>query len=560
MITNQLWVQICSDSLISLNDSHVAQKIRHAYRRHNVQKHQYHNHVVHDSESTTECINLGCWQVPLIVMQQFRTAVQRGLPVAQTKSIFQKSIIPQHILPRSGEFHQQLMTHHMSPCIAMDHTFKFARIGTYNELVCKPIDNLKDNPNNNRNAQINVTVPVNAVNSRKYKKKVEFSKRHAQLLTVMDSNGLAVMCYIVPNGTVHYQQAILKYIVQFQLAAGVPANQIVNVVSVDNASQIADQLVGEYARLRPNELLTVLQDIWHARERIVRELVQGHPLKKDAAQDIRAIFARLIKCEYPNVNVFVADMVRFRDLYSQPVSYAAVGDMALIVNVGKLLGAKVMNEQQLLETYNRSRLEVDDSLNVIAAVLRKPGATALNNLISESFIGYTYNRTKVTCQQTKGTTSNEAFHRILNGRLSRFGGIRTFTTGQQYLLLIQYQYNYQRIHNTDQYWCEVNPLPLHQSRVEYTAPLPLDANTVLTRLQIDYKNYQVEWSETETAALKTMLTELASGATYKHTKDVFQFIGTHPDLNMKSTERIKYMIRKLRQQLVDTQSISSIPG
>ena len=67
-----------------------------------------------------------------------------------------------------------------------------------------------------------------------------------------------------------------------------------------------------------------------------------------------------------------------------------------------------------------------------------------------------------------------------NSRLTAFGGIRTFTTAQQFIIIIMYQYNYQRINkSTNQYYCDIKPLSLHRTRIEYTKPLQDDANPIL---------------------------------------------------------------------------------
>ena len=78
-------------------------------------------------------------------------------------------------------------------------------------------------------------------------------------------------------------------------------------------------------------------------------------------------------------------------------------------------------------------------------------------------------------------TPNEALHRIFNGRLSAFGGICTFTTAQQYIIIIMYQYNYQKLNkSTDQYYCDIKPVSLHRTRINYKLPLPAEADPILS--------------------------------------------------------------------------------
>lgn len=103
---------------------------------------------------------------------------------------------------------------------------------------------------------------------------VEFDKLNAQLLTVTDSNGLVIYSLIVPDGKLDHQSMLLKLIINIQKCAH--RSDIVNIVSVDNASQFGGQLKDEYTKHTKNQLI-VLQDIWHAKQRIKRELRIGHP-------------------------------------------------------------------------------------------------------------------------------------------------------------------------------------------------------------------------------------------------------------------------------------------
>ena len=103
-------------------------------------------------------------------------------------------------------------------------------------------------------------------------------KLTAQLLTVMDSNKLALQSYVVPSGKTASQSRMLEYLVSKQRNVG----QIrINTVSVDNASQVAPSLKQHYHG-STGQPLTVLQDLWHARERIEREFNTDHPLIKYA--------------------------------------------------------------------------------------------------------------------------------------------------------------------------------------------------------------------------------------------------------------------------------------
>ena len=93
--------------------------------------------------------------------------------------------------------------------------------------------------------------------------------------------------------------------------------------------------------------------------------------------------------------------------------------------------------------------------------LRLPGVKALNNMICDEYSDYLWLRSSVG-SDTVGTTGNEAFHHIPNGRLHGFGDARTYATGSQ-LISIGYQYNYAKLNagnSKDSYWVPIELLPL----------------------------------------------------------------------------------------------------
>ena len=141
VITDAVWCMISSLSLITLNDSHVAQVFRHNYKRYEIQKHYKHNKIVHGIDSYTKCSNDKCYlsqfseQQNAVLICTYKLLVNRSIKVAQTKSIFQRHVVPKSVWPKATELQEQIITVKSSPQIAMDHTFKIARFGTYKQLL-----------------------------------------------------------------------------------------------------------------------------------------------------------------------------------------------------------------------------------------------------------------------------------------------------------------------------------------------------------------------------------------------------------------------------------------
>ena len=239
---------------------------------------------------------------------------------------------------------------------------------------------------------------------------------------------------------------------------------------------------------------------------------------------IKQFISNLIRYEYTTVGEFEQAMIKYRVEYSKSAVYSAVGNMNVISKVGAAQPGVIQNDvctaEQLVELYNRGNPnDMDDSNNVQYPVLRHAGVVALNNLIKPYNIQYMYNRVRSECMKTKGTTSNEAL-RIFNGRLSAFGGIRTFTTAQQCIIVIIYQNN----KSNNQYHCEIKPLSLHRARIEYTNPLPAGADPILRGLQAEFHSYTTEWTDTELTTLQDRSKQLAIGKGYYRTRNVYQFI------------------------------------
>lgn len=292
LITASLWTTIASNTLITLNDSHVNTMIKHTYRRHWQRKQQLHMDHKHAADPQHICTASECYGLTLHKADEwvtlYQALAQRALDISTTRALYQRHIVPTAVLPRHNQLQHKIITECCSNAISMDHTFKMAKFGLYNEII-------KDTRtvaavNQSSDSVMNTSEPQPAIapnqtgaklgKRKRYNQSVIFTKLNAQLLTVMDSNGYALCSYVVPGGKTTYQLRCLYNLLKLQY----DTNQSIriNTVSVDNASQVGQSFKALYKELVANDL-TVLQDLYHARERIEREFVFGHLRKMQAA-------------------------------------------------------------------------------------------------------------------------------------------------------------------------------------------------------------------------------------------------------------------------------------
>ena len=165
--------------------------------------------------------------------------------------------------------------------VLLKHIFKIVRFGVYNDILNQRSYHSTDSPNGNASQTTD--------EKRKYKFSAQFNRLNAQLLTIINSNGLAIYCTIVPSGQTQYAVGLFVHILEQQLNSVIPADRVIRVVSVNNASHSGNQLIDAYRDKRDgaNIELTVLQDLWHARTRITRELRRDHPQYGNAMYDIK---------------------------------------------------------------------------------------------------------------------------------------------------------------------------------------------------------------------------------------------------------------------------------
>ncbi len=563
LITANLWTRIANISLITMNDSHCNTIIKHDYRRRWIRKyamHMEHMKYRHMDTSDHTCTARECYGLTMREanewLQLYSQITQRALDISITRAIYHRNIIPSAVLKPAAALQDKIITEHCTNAISMDHTFKMAKFGIYNILDdtkpkhSSPISTEAHATSNTTIPELIAntdTVPNNVISNqspdtsalhnnkrkRKYNQSVSYMKLTAQLLTVMDSNKLSLQCYVVPSGKTTLQARMLEYLVAKQRAAG----QIrINTVSVDNASQVAPTLKQHY-HASTGQSLTVLQDLWHARERIEREFNTDHPLIKYARSEWRELIKDIILARC-TITTWKDKMIAYRNKYTQPVTYSAVNQMAQISTLATQLIANdpqqqhktILSSNEMIDLYCRKNPgDIDDSNNVNYPVLRKPGVTALNNLIHDNNIRYLFDRTQSHCVGSTGTTANESFHRICNSKISQSGGIRTFASAQQNMLVIQYQYNTNKLYKKGRYWCDIYLPRIDSIRQRYCDPLGEPDRNVLQRLEIEWSN--MRWTTEHGNALDQLIIDLGTGKEYCHTKRLHYWLSTQPGLS-----------------------------
>ncbi len=563
LITASLWIRIANISLITMNDSHCNGIIKHDYRRRWIRKYAMHMEYIKytSMDATTHvCTAQQCYGLAMRQADEwlrlYSQITHRALDISVTRAIYHRNIVPQAVLQPAAALQHKIITELCTNSISMDHTFKMAKFGIYN---------IHDNTKSNRSAPVptevhtatsittaepiidtgtvpssdtsnelpNASVVHTNTRKRKYNQSVSYMKLTAQLLTVMDSNKLSLQCYVVPSGKTALQARMLEYLVSKQRAAG----QIrINAVSVDNASQVAPTLKWHYTA-STGQPLTVLQDLWHARERIEREFNTDHPLIKCARSEWRELIKDVILARC-TISVWKDKMIAYRNKYTQPVTYSAVNQMAQISKLASQLIAidpeqqhkKILSSNEMIDLYCRKNPgDIDDSNNVNYPVLRKPGVTALNNLIHDNNIDYIFSRTLSHCRDSTGTTANESFHRLCNSKISQSGGVRTFASAQQNMLVIQYQYNTNKLYKKGRYWCDIDLPNFSSIRQHYSDPLGEPDKDVLQRLEIEWSN--MRWTAEHDIALDQLIIDLGTGKEYCHTKRLHYWLSTQPGLN-----------------------------
>lgn len=576
LITTNMWLQIANMSLVTLNDSQVNTIIKHTYKRRWAQKHGEHMDHERACEPSHQCTPSQCYGLTMQKAEEwvklYETIHHRALDIATTRAIYQRHVFPTAVLAKHSQLQHTITTEHCTNAISFDDTFRMAKFGIYNEILddSKTVATTINAPPANAVMQTNDAPASTALDNaydpavkadskpvkrkRKYNQSVTFTKLNAQLMTVMDSNGFALCSYVVPSGKSVHQLRCLQQLLTMQHTDGKPVR--IDTVSIDNASQFGPGLKAHYRMLTGKEL-TVLQDLYHARERVEREFVFGHPLIGNARSEWRQLIGDVVQARC-TLEDWRQRMIAYRDKYSEPVKYSAVGLMDTVSRIGKSLLVndvrlkQVLSGEELAEMYSRHHPnDIDDSNDIAQAVLRKPGVTALNNLISDANIAYVFDRTQAHCVNTKGTTPNEALHRIFNGRLSRFGGIRTFASAQQSIIVVQYQYNSHKLYDTGQYWCDISYLPIHSIRQSYRDPLGEPDIDLLSRFEIEWSKI-TKWLPSHTVKLREYIIALSTGQLYCHTKSLCQWLSQQEGMEGTKSSEIGKHLREMQEELLTT--------
>ncbi len=537
LVTSELYNMIASINLVTLNESHVWLILNHQYQRVYECKRRLHIAL---SRSELHVCNYECYGFTAStkyvneIIRIFEKQRISGISITSTKNIFQHHIVPVSIMPKAMQQKHDIITQHCSHAISIDNTFKVARMGSFRELA--------------------TPVVHQQPNKRKYTQTRQYSRYNAQLMTVMSSNGYVVHTQVVPNGEQKHAETVVQYIVKQQIAA--KKSNVIRVVSVDNASQIGMSLL-HFFKQSFNLPIVVLQDIFHARQRITRELLRTHPQWSTAMFECKQMFSKLVSGEYTDAQLFIDDLNHYRDKYTAEVAHSKIGDMSLIVELGELYGSddvkkQLLTPEQLVDYYNTSPLSFtkDKSNTITIPVLRKGGATAIDQMLDPINFAYLWKRTEVDNKDTSGTTGNEAFHRVLNGRMPSFGGIRTFDSAQTYITIIQYQYNTETMnamnHNRKTlYWCELKPLSMHTIQQQCHDMLPTDEMT--NKIQLQFASVGATWTDAEVELVHKYISEIVTGKLYKHTNDIWYFLSRQDGLTNKIPTQIKKLARQLKR-------------
>ena len=396
---------------------------------------------------------------------------------------------------------------------------------------------------------------------RQYIKKVGYFRAIAQILTCTDSAGLVLAALFVPNGRSDFPHLLLQDIIARQRVSG--KSEPVSVVSTDNAVRDAPGLMRAFEAATGKRLLCC-QDIWHAVQRVKKEIRKGHPDAVAAAAEISAIFKKLTDCKYESKEKFVDALEGYIKTYTVDTPRSELGEMDQIVAAAQNIATpdeRARIDTSKLEQWYTDR-EYEQELRVAAAkrklpaytALRHGGETSLREMVKH--VDYLWNRTHDDAKTTVGTTPNEALHHTFNGRLPRFGGVRTFETAMQIAALMVYQYNHQKLSKqvSDQYWVPIMPLPLNACNMPLLPVMPKDCSAVVQKAQFAFQRRSRPWSDNEFSALKTSVISLATATERCHTRDVYYWLSTQPQLSERSTEEVKYKVQTLRSAAVATAS------
>ncbi len=482
VITHQLWCRIASVGLTFANMSQLNYELKQTYTHTAALAMQQHllqpcrsdaGHQLNAAEQ--RCYNAACYSDHIrnsTLMLDYIKKCNRAISIKTCRSIYQRHILPYGVFPPALQLQSQVLSTHSSNEISCDNTFKYAKVGRFNSIVPQAIDDSSSsdsddeyvtpsiNSNVTQTASIAATdittldtgnQPANAdskLNATSTKRKrvwtVEYSQLEAQLLSVVDSNGFVLALMFVPSGHHEFVVTVLSMLIKQQQRAVLEGKRsgVINIISVDNASQMAVRLLYEYKRIVPNQQLYEISD----------------------------------------------------------------------------------------------------------APLRLAGKKALERLLKKNNVNYIWHRWSIPqCRNTTGTTMNESVHHKLNGRLSTYGGMRTYITAQQNAIVEQYQTNHRKLHPTaTRYQVPIRYLPMNATRMLYLPPIPTDDEMILMLSKIQLQPKRASWTAEQDEALLSSVDSLSCGEHVCHTSDVFYYLTTlNPLLHGKTPKQAKSRFYKL---------------
>lgn len=88
--------------------------------------------------------------------------------------------------------------------------------------------------------------------------------------------------------------------------------------------------------------------------------------------------------------------------------------------------------------------------------------------------------------------------------------------------------------------------------------LPIEADNILGRLQVQFESCRTTWTADEESALNDMIVQLATGKEYCHTKNIYQWISGQPEFAQKSTNQIKSRIKSINKQIKESALLNQL--
>lgn len=115
-------------------------------------------------------------------------------------------------------------------------------------------------------------------------------KYKASLYIIANEIDAIIAWKIVPNDTrAHVSELISEYFHE-----GDPTSVVTQVFYTDNVVSDQNKLQEIFTKIQPKSKVAVIQDLWHAQQRIIKLLAKVHPDFKESTKEIRAVFQRCL--------------------------------------------------------------------------------------------------------------------------------------------------------------------------------------------------------------------------------------------------------------------------